>query len=242
MKKNSYDPHHIVILVLIVSIFLSGCINESNSTPVDIEQITEMSFFDVHIILSVNETVEFTGKYDEIGPNRSSIDIFIFQENNTVKWNHLFLDQQLDVLPGEYVKINGKVLENDVYGYAQFIQVKNWTKEDIKINQDVIDNSKNSIKINSKILSEQSLVDIAKWNKESLKDYILDEGYFLNINISQSYIDFENQKIIISFKGARIPPFDDMLFRNVYIYSIFDIKNQHVEKLILTIQGDIQEL
>lgn len=234
----------IVVVVSITGAVLLGYkqeIKEGANVSIEIVPIPEMSFFDGHIVLPVNKTVEFTGNYNKGGPNGSLIDVFILQDNNTVKWNHLFFDKQLEILPGEYVNVKGKVLKNDVYGYAQLIQVENWTKKDIKIPQEILEKCKYTIKFNSKNLSEQSLYDIAKWNKESLKGYVLDENYLLNLNISQSFIDFENQKIIISFEGTRIPPIEDILYRTAYIYCIFDMKNQNVEKLILTIQGEIQE-
>lgn len=107
-------------------LLFSGCVEEESKVSiVEIEPVVEMSFFNGYITLPINKTVVFSGKYYEVGPNRSAIDVFILQDNNTVKWNHLFLNKQLDVLPGEYTYILGKVLKNDVYGYAQFIQVEN---------------------------------------------------------------------------------------------------------------------
>ena len=240
-----------MLLLIVAGIIIStaGCIEKpeqkiemvSNVSKIEIVSVIEMGFLDGHIILPLNKTVEFSGKYDEVGPNRSSIDIFIIQDNNTVKWNHLFLDKELDILPGEYVSIKGKVLKNDVYGYAQLIKVDNWEISDVTVNQETIDKCRNSIRLNSKNLSKESLSEVAKWKKESLKDYVLDEKYFFNINLAQSFIDFNNQKNIVSFEGARIPPLNDILYRRVYVYCIFDMKNENTEKLILTIQGETQE-
>jgi len=231
------------IFIATTMVLFSGCAmkEESNVSLIEIEPVAEMSFFDSHIILPINKTVEFSGNYYEAGPNGSSIDVFILQDNNTVKWNHLFLNKRLDVLPGEYVCITGTVLKNDVYGYAQFVQVENFTEIDIEIDEEIFDKCNDSIKLKSKILSEQSLTEIAKWDKESLDDYFLNVDYFSNVSVYQSFIDFDNQKIIISYEGARIPPFEDILNRRVYIYCIWDIKYQEVEKLILTIQGEVLE-
>ena len=93
-------------------------------------------------------------------------------------------------------------------------------------------------------ITTEKLMSISRWAKEEMKAYILPEKELKKIIMDALESSEDGRYIHFSQKaeqGLVLPSHSPVVFRRMVLYAVYDIKNNNISKVYVTIRGWAEE-
>jgi len=208
---------------------------------VKIIKVNEMSYFKLVPLdemfpqIKDGKSVLVYGNFNAMGPACSGLLIYNLDKEDVATRSIVFLDKPLNCRGT--VKIEVK-LEKYHYGIAL---CKTLSHEPFNVDRnEIITKVKKALK--DELKGKIDISDLILYNKEFVPNTTFDlEKIVDTLEIENVYIDHSGKKVLIICKSIPIGSRYKIVSRNLYLIPIYDLHKNKLDKVIITIQGHVEE-